>query len=382
MAPEGLIPDIPTPSSPSLNKAKRYNRSKLIAGLISSGISLLFLAVLVVSGATKAIEETIRTVTGGGDYVVLLLFGAVLAIGQGLVMLPVGFFSGYVLEHRFQLSNQTVWRWAWERVKGSLVFFPLLLSGFVLVYYCLRQFGGWWWVPTGAVFAMFTVIAVRLAPIFLLPLFYRLVPLERGALFERIEQLCGKEHLECNQIFSFDLSKNTKKANAGFTGIGKSRRIILSDTLLEGFGTDEIETVFAHELGHRRLHHIAKGIREGTVFTFVQLFLASSVDEWLGPKLGYASARDIASLPLLAICIAAIGMITGLIHKAISRSREREADAFAVRLTGNKEAFLSALRKLSAANLADPEPHPIVEFLFYSHPSIGRRLRAVEMMRT
>jgi STE24 endopeptidase len=339
----------------------------------------VFLAVLVVSGATRGIEGVVRTVAGN-EYIALALFGSVLALAQGLVTLPIGYFSGYVIEHRYLLSNQTPWGWARERLKGALISFPIMLAGLALVYTCLRRFGVWWWVPTGIVVAMVTVIAVRLAPILLLPLFYRFVTIENGTLLERIRELCAKEHLECNEVFSFNLSKNTKKANAGFTGVGKSRRIILSDTLLEGFDNEEIETVFAHELGHRRYRHIAKGIGAGTIVAFARLFIAAVAYRWLGPALGYSPGGEIASLPLLALCIMLVGMMTGFIGNAISRSHEREADAYAVRLTGNKQAFLSALRKLSVMNLADPEPHPIVEFLFYGHPSIARRLKAVEMM--
>jgi STE24 endopeptidase len=379
MAPEGLIPETPSPSFLSLNKAKRYNRSKLIAGLISSGVSFLFLTVLVVSGATRGIEEFAKTLAGN-DYGALLLFGVAVASLHGLVTLPMGFFSGYVLEHRYLLSNQTLWGWARERLKGTLIAVPLMLAGLGLVYYCLHRFGSWWWVPTGVFFTVFTVIAVRLAPILLLPLFYRFVPIDSGTLFERIQQLCQREHLQCNHIYAFDLSKNSKKANAGFTGMGKTRRVILSDTLLEGFDEEEIETVFAHELGHRRYRHIAKGVGVGTVFSFCQLFVASLVYRWLAPMMGYMHDGEIASLPLLALSVGLVGLFTGFFSNTISRSHEREADAYAVQLTGNKQAFLSALRKLSAMNLADPEPHPVVEFLFYSHPSIARRLKAVEMM--
>jgi STE24 endopeptidase len=380
MASEELILDTAPSSLPSSDKAKTYNRIKLITGLISWVLSFALLVALVASGVTRQVEDSIReTVTN--DYAVLLLFTLVIGLFQTAITLPAGFFSGYIIERRFQLSNQTVGRWAWERGKGLLVSLPLLTGLVVLVYYCLDAYRALWWLPVSVVISVFSVILARLAPVLIMPLFYRFTPLPEGSLRQRIEQLCIHAKIRFEGIFSFNLSKNTKKANAGFTGIGKSRRIVLGDTLISDFTDEEIETVFAHELGHYVHRHIAVGIAVGTFSTFAGLFVTSLLYDWSRAYFSFTSAADIAALPLLAVWLSLIGLVGGPLGNIISRRHEHQADAYAVRTTGNKAAFLSALRKLSTMNLADPEPHPLVEFLFYSHPSIGKRLRSVEMMR-
>ena len=178
-------------------------------------------------------------------------------------------------------------------------------------------------------------------------------------------------------IFSFDLSKNTRKANAAFTGLGRSRRIILGDTLVKNFSVEEIETVFAHELGHYRFGHIRSGIVTGTISTFAGLFVAARLYEASAAALGFPSPTDLAALPLLAIWLSVFGLVTSPIANMISRRHEKQADAYAVRTTGKRDAFASALRKLSDMNLADPAPHPFVVFMFYSHPPVTKRIQAL-----
>jgi len=315
------------------------------------------------------------------NYAVLLLFTLVIGLMQTAVTVPGGFYSGYVIERRFQLSNQTFGGWAWEKSKGMLVSLPLMMGLVAVVYYCLERYGALWWLPVSVVVSVVSVILARLAPVLIMPLFYRFTPLPEGSLRQRIERLCVNAKVRFEGVFSFNLSKNTRKANAGFTGIGKARRIVLGDTLITEFTDDEIETVFAHELGHYVHRHIIIGIATGTVSTFAGLFVTSLLYDWSREAFGFASRTDIAALPLLALWLSILGLVGGPVGNILSRRHERQADAYAVRTTGNRTAFLSALRKLSTTNLADPDPHPLVEFLFYSHPSIGKRLRSVEMMR-
>jgi len=230
----------------------------------------------------------------------------------------------------------------------------------------------------GIAVTLLTVVLARLAPVLIMPLFYRFTPIGEGSLKERILRLCVDAGVRIDGIFSFNLSKNTRKANAAFTGIGRSRRIILGDTLVRDFSEEEIETVFAHELGHYRFGHIRKGIAAGTLLTFTGLFAASLLYAWSLTLFGYASPADLGALPMLAVWLSLFGLVTSPLGNLLSRRHEREADRYAVASTGKREAFVSALRKLGAMNLADPDPHPLVEFLFYSHPPITKRIRAVE----
>jgi STE24 endopeptidase len=313
-------------------------------------------------------------------YVALLLFVAAIALLESVVTLPLSFYSSYVLEHRYNLSNQSLVRWVWEHTKGILISAPIAAAIVLLLYYCLERFGEWWWFPLSLVLTLFTVLLARLAPVLLLPLFYKFIPLEEGLLKQRIVNLCRNAGLRFEGIYTFDLSKNTKKANAGFTGIGKAKRIILGDTLVREFTEEEIETVFAHELGHYTHRHIVISILAGTVSTFAGLYVTARLYAWSAPAAGFGSPTELGALPLLAFWLSLFTLVTMPLGNVLSRRHERQADAYAVKTTHNAPAFASALRKLASQNLADPEPHPFIEFLFHSHPSIAHRLRRIEAL--
>ena len=174
------------------------------------------------------------------------------------------------------------------------------------------------------------------------------------------------------------MSKNTKKANAAFTGIGKSKRILLGDTLLDNYSNDEIETVIAHELGHYKKKHIIKNIIIGTVSSFVTLFLIAVLYKISIEWFGFDSINNIAALPLLMLWAMLIGLIQSPLSNILSRKYEYEADECAIKSTMKANAFISTLNKLNEQNLGDKDPHPFVEWFFYSHPSVKKRISAIE----
>lgn len=357
--------------------AKQYSRTKLMLGIASSVVSFGVVFALVLTGFTQDLSAWAYRHTAN-DYLALLLFLAAVGLIESVATLPLGFYSSYVIEHRYHLSNQTVRRWAWERLKALLVGMPLAAIVAVVLWYCLKTYGMGWWLPVAAVLTFFSIILARIVPTYIMPLFYKFTPLEDGSLKRRITALCENAGVRFEGIFSFDMSKNTRKANAGFTGIGKAKRIILGDTLLKECTEEEIETVFAHELGHYKRKHIVIGIAVGVASTFVGLYITAQLYAASLSWFGFSSITDLAALPLLGLWLSIFGLVTSPLGNILSRKHEREADAYAVHATGNKAAFISALRKLAETNLADPEPHPVMEFLFYSHPSIARRIARVE----
>ncbi len=365
-----------SPLSPT-HTTKRYNRLKLGLSITSSALSFLFLVGLMVTNASRnvAIWASGLTLSPYGG---LMAFAFAIGMAHTLVTLPLSFVSSFVVEHRFKLSNQTLVRWGWERLKAAMIGAPFGVAILLLLYFCMREWGAWWWIPVGGTVSLFSFVLARLAPTLILPLFYRLTPIEDGPLKEAILGQCSRAGLSVNGIFQFNLSKNTRKANAGFTGIGKARRIILGDTLVREFTPDEVESVFAHELGHYKFKHIRTGIIVGIATTFLGLYVAATLHAWSLSLFGVSSITDYTGLPLLGLWLAVFGLVTAPVGNMLSRHHERQADRFAVSATGKPGTFASALRKLAAMNLADAEPHPLVEFLFYSHPSIGKRIRSVE----
>ncbi len=360
----------------SVIRSKQYEKIKLIVGIADFLISFTILILSIALHWNVAFADAARRFSGN-PYLVFLIFGAIYGLILGVVTFPLGFYSGYIIEHRFGLSNQSIWSWLWERVKGMLVGLLISLPIALVFYFVLRNNPQLWWFWVAVFLFFFSIVLARLAPILIFPLFYKFEPLENEALKERILRLSEKAGLKVKAVLRFNLSKTTKKANAGFTGIGKSKRIILSDTLLENFTDDEIETVFAHELGHYYHKHIRKNLVIGFCTTFIGLYLAHIFYQWGAVKLGYTALDQLEALPLLAIILTIYGLITTPLQNIISRHFERQADRYAVLQTGKKEQFISALEKLADQNLADRSPHPVIEFLFYSHPSIERRVRMV-----
>lgn len=364
-------------ASPAVRKL--YNRLKLFVGIVQTLFFLILSVGIVATGISTSLEQLIRGHLHN-DYLVFLAFSLILGVAQGLLGLPLNFYSGFYLEHRFGLSNQTLRQWAWEGVKGILVGIPLMVPILLALFYCLRAFGADWWLPVGIVLFCFSVALARIAPVLIFPLFYKFIPLPESDLKQRILSLCDKVGMRVSGVFLFNLSKNTRKANAAFAGIGRSKRVILGDTLVESFTEDEVETVFAHELGHYVLNHIWVGMAAGTVSTFAGLYLTARLYDSMLSAFGFTAIDSVAALPLLGVLLGVYSLVTSPLGNMLSRSHEQAADRYAIGLTGKKEAFIDALKKLAKTNLADESPNSLVEFLFYSHPSIQKRVHAVERM--
>jgi STE24 endopeptidase len=179
-------------------------------------------------------------------------------------------------------------------------------------------------------------------------------------------------------VYKFDMSRRTKAANAAVTGLGNTRRILLGDTLIDEFSPEEIETVLAHELAHQVHRDIPLGILIESLITLGGLYLAALVLNWSVIALGFNSIADVAALPLFGLVMGLYGLIIMPLGNAYSRLRERRADEFALRITGNGEAYASALTRLANQNLAEADPEPWVELLLYSHPALSRRITMAE----
>jgi STE24 endopeptidase len=223
-----------------------------------------------------------------------------------------------------------------------------------------------------------SVILARVVPILILPIFYKITPVDNENLKSKIAALAEDAGIKVENVYKFDMSKNTKKANAAFTGIGKSKRILLGDTLLNSYSEDEIETVIAHELGHYKKKHIVKNIIIGTASSFLTLFLISLLYQFSLRWFGFSAISQIAALPVLSLWGMLIGVIQTPLSNILSRKYEYEADQYAVSSTKKPGAFIRTLEKLTQQNLGDKDPHPFIEWFFYSHPSIKNRISAID----
>ena len=357
-------------------QARQYARINRRLWLLDTTARAIYLLAWLSFGWAGSLAGWLRSFTNN-DWLLVLGFIVIFGGIAALLELPLGYYSGFVLPHRFGQSNQDFKGWVKDQVKGLLIGAPLGLVALELVYLALRLTGGWWWLWTGAGMLVFTVILSNLAPVLIMPLFNKFVPLgdEHAELAERLMKLAERAHTRVRGVYKFDMSKRTKAANAALTGIGNTRRIILGDTLINEFSPDEIETVLAHELGHHVHKDLPILMAFGTVMTLGGLYLASLALHWAAGYFGFAGPADIAGLPALGLVLGAFGLVTQPLDNAISRWREHMADEYALESTGNAAAFASAFIRLANQNLGEVDPEKWVVFMFYDHPPLGERIR-------
>jgi STE24 endopeptidase len=356
--------------------SKTYNNLKLASSLTKAVATFLLILFFVLSGASTSVVNLLRH-WSGNNYVLFLMFVAIGGLASGILFFPLNYYTGFYLEHKYKLSNQDLIGWMWEDLKALLVSLVVIIPVLLLFYYALSTYGSIWWLHMAILLFVLSIVLARIVPIFILPLFYKITPLEDEDLVGRINALAIDAGIKVQNVFKFNMSKNTKKANAAFTGIGKSKRILLGDTLLDNFSKDEIETVLAHELGHYKKKHIIKNIIIGTATTFLTLFLIAFFYDKSVVWFHFAGRTDIAALPLLSLWTMLIGIILTPVGNIISRKYEYEADDYAVTSTHKPAEFIATLEKLNDQNLGDKNPNPFVEWFFYSHPSVKKRVAAI-----
>jgi STE24 endopeptidase len=356
-------------------RAKEYARIQRRLMLVELGLGGAYALAWLIVGWSNALKTVLLQWTAN-EWLLVAGFGFIFGLGYFLLGLPLSYYEGFVLPHRYDLSTQNLQGWILDQLKGILV--GGLLGGLVLeiIYAVLRIAPDTWWLWAAAILLVFNVILANLAPVLLMPLFFKFEPLgeEYAELKERLIRLAEDAGAHVRGVYKFDMSRRTKAANAALTGLGNTRRIILGDTLLDEFSNEEIETVLAHELGHHVNKDIPIGIAVESVTTLLGLYLASLVLEWGVGLFGFNGPADIAGLPLFILVIGLYSLITMPLSNAFSRWRERRADRYALQTTHKPEAFASAMTRLANQNLADADPEPWVEVLLYSHPALSKRI--------
>ena len=356
-------------------QAKQYARIRRRLWLVDTIFSGLYALAWLFFGWAFALRTWLNQFTQN-EWILVPLFVAVFGGIYTILNLPLGYYSGFVLPHRFGQSNQSFRDWVIDQLKGLAIGAPIGLLLLELLYLALRVTGALWWLWAAIGLLIFNVLLTNLAPILIMPLFNKYVPLgdEHKDLADKLLALAERANTKVRGVFKYDMSKRTKSANAALTGIGNSRRIVIGDTLISEFSTDEIETVLAHELGHHVHRDIPLFITFGTLSTTLSLFLASLALNWVIHYFGFASPADVAAFPALNLIFGAYGLLSMPLGNAVSRWREGMADDYALQSTGKREAFASAFTRLANQNLGEVDPEKWVVFLFYSHPPLGERI--------
>ena len=374
----------PASAPPTLDeRARRYHRRKRVLHIADFLLGMALLVILLAAGWTHGLRDWALSLSANPFGAIAFYLLALTAISQ-VLSFPLDFSGGYRLEHQFELSNQRFFSWLKDWLKSLVLSFVLGLAGVELIYWLLRRLPEVWWLVCAAVFVAFFILLAQLAPVLLFPLFFKFEPLQDEDLRERLLRLSERVGARVRGVFLWKLSEKSKKANAALMGWGRTRRIILADTLLEKHDPEEVEVVLAHELAHHVHHDIWKGMALQTVLTFAGFYAVHrALLAWSGPSagLGFQGVADFANLPLLLLVSGGVSLLALPVGNAFSRRLERQADRFALRLTKNRDAFISALEKLAEQNLAERRPHPWIEFIFHSHPPVEKRIRLARTWR-
>ena len=358
-----------------LAEAREYGRLELACDLADKALDLIYLAAFTFLWATAA-----DAWLAGWIERAWLRWGAMFLLvtsGHLLVSFPLSYYSGHRLEHRFGMSKLTFGGWLWRYFKRNALAIAFGLLLIVALFAVIRWTGPWWWLVAAAGSFLVSIVLAQLAPVLIMPLFYKIEKIDKPELAGRIERLAAGTGLAIEGVYRMDMSRETVKANAMLAGLGHTRRVILGDTLLDGFSPDEIEVIFAHEIGHHVHRHIPKLIAAGMVFMLAGFWACDFVlRAWMQHTLGTVdyAALPVSSLPLLMLALTAFSLMLEPLQNVLSRRYERQCDRYALRRTGLHEAYFSAFRKLAVLNKDDPCPNPVAVFLFHSHPPIAERL--------
>ena len=361
--------------SDKIQQARLYQAIRRRLSLFHLFLTPSLLGILLFSGWTFGMRQNAIAIAGGNDWGVVAVYFVLFSLFFLIFDLPLSFYSGFLLEHQFALSNQNFGQWLLDLGKKTLLSFALSLLLLEGLYWIIRVDPAHWWFWAWACYAFVSYVLGKIFPVFIVPLFYKYGPLEDKELESKILSLAARFNMPVGNVYSLNLSKTTKKANAAFMGIGKTKRVVLSDTLIRQFTHEEIEMVMAHELGHYKHHDVWRLLGFGLAASFVAFAAGFWGMEALAALLGLGSAANIAGLPLLFLIFYGVSLVLMPLTNGYSRKRERAADLFALKtLPGHKDVFISCMKKLGEQNLADPEPPVWYEWLFYDHPSIGKRI--------
>ena len=355
-----------------LDKAKKYSSIKYTLAIIDIVYLLILLFIFQGLGLSKELAINISRILK--PYLVIPAYILVALVIYYTLDFPLNFYRSFILEHKFSLSNQKIGDWLRDQSKAVIISYLIIIIMFEALYYILGRYPGIWWWIISLFWIFFSLILARLTPIVIIPLFFKYKKLSDETLRQKIINLAEKMSIRILDVFEIDFSKKTLKANAAFVGMGKTKRVILSDTLKDKYSYDEVEVILAHEFAHYKLRHLLKLILVNSLAIILSFYLISKTSSYSLNIFGLSSLADIASLPIIVIYLVIFGIIMQPLQNYISRRLERNADVLALKVTGLKEAFISMMEKLSTQNLADRNPSPLIKFFFFDHPPVDERI--------
>lgn len=360
-------------------KSITYTLHKEKFGIFISTASSVFLLLLILTGFLGFIDTVISTF-GLDRYTHGIVYILVIALIFRLFALPFSLFVQFHIEERFGFNKMTLGLFFIDLLKGLILSCILFVPLLYLLFFFMDRAGSFWWLYAFGIFTLFQLFLMIIYPTVIAPLFNKFIPLEEGTLRDRIFALAEKLGFRTKGIFIMDGSKRSKHSNAYFTGIGRTKRIVLYDTLIQTLDEDELISVLAHEIGHEKKQHTKKILVFSLIGSVIGFFVLSLLLQFppFFKAFGFAGPSYHAVLILLMFCSGPFTFFLKPLFSVLSRKYEYEADRFAVTSTGDTDSMKNALISLHKDNLSNLTPHPLYSFYHYSHPTLAERIKAID----
>jgi STE24 endopeptidase len=363
-------------------QSQNYLRENTRFGICVDTLQTLITIVFVLAGGFNFVDRLAIGIVKG-PILTGIVFAGILIFAGKILSLPFSIYNTFVIEEKYGFNKTTLKTFLLDLIKSLIL--TALIGGivFAAVLWFFEKTGNLAWIYCWVAITLFQIFFMFIAPVVIMPIFNKFVPLEEGELRTAIENYAKAQNFKMKGIFKMDGSKRSSKSNAFFTGFGRSRRIVLFDTLIERHSVNELVSILAHEMGHYKKRHIIQAVARSVIVMGLTLFLLSLFieNERLFAAFKMENLSVYASLFFFGFLYTPIAMLTGLVENIISRKNEYEADAFAVETYGDADAMINGLKKLSVDNLSNLTPHPFKVFLSYSHPPILERIKAIRLIK-
>lgn len=367
----------PVAVPPATDKALRYYRSGNVLWAIDVVLGLLIPAVFVFTGFSARIGDLARRV-GRKWFLTIVVYFVLFSLVTFAIGLPWAYYTEFVRQHDYGLSNQTLGKWLGDSLKGLLVGIVIGSLFLWVPFLLLEKSPRRWWLYTSILMVPFLLLILVIAPIWIDPLFNDFGPMKDRGLEQRILALADRAGIDGSRVFEVDKSVDTKAVNAYVAGLFGTKRIVLWDTIIAKLTPRELLTVVGHEMGHYVLGHVPKTVAFLALLILFTLYLAHRTAGFFfsrfAPRMGFASLADIAALPLLILLSNLFSFLMVPAALAYSRHNEHEADRFALEVTRDNHAFGTAFVKLQTENLGNPRPGWLYVLWRAGHPPIGDRI--------
>ncbi len=363
-----------------LGKINRYTIDKTNLALVGTIVSKVVFLIIILSGLLPWLVEILKDV----PFVLAgLIFFAIPGLLEALVDLPFDYYHTFRIEERYGFNTSTLKIWISDLFKSLLLTIILGTILISLLMLMVRYAGDIWWIWAWLIFFSFQILMSILYPTLIAPIFNKFTPVDKTELAEKIRSLAEKENLTIKGVFQMDAAKRSRHSNAYLSGLGKAKRIVLFDTLIESHEDDEILAVLAHEIGHLKRNHIKKILVMIGIASFILFYLASEMITWdiMYRSFDFSTMTLYAGLFLISVLWEPLGFFLSPISMAISRRFEREADRHLSGTLKSTAPLISALKKMARDNLSNLRPHPLYVWLNYSHPPLLERIKNLEEMR-